>query len=114
MSSELQILIGLAAILVVLTLGVAITLAVRLVRARRALRKAGVPVKNRWMFWAAMVYLVLPTDLVPDPVYLDDIGFLLLALRSLRTSGTSGLPSGTIPYAAGRLGPAKRPSGPVR
>ncbi|WP_425276162.1 DUF1232 domain-containing protein [Streptomyces murinus] len=38
------------------------------------------------MFWGAVAYLLLPTDLLPDPIYLDDIGVLLLALRSLRAA----------------------------
>ncbi len=45
------------------------------------------------MFWGAVAYLVLPTDALPDPVYLDDIGVLLLALRSLRAARP--LPRGT-------------------
>lgn len=102
MSSEVQILIAVAVIVAALTLGVAMVLAVRLVRARRALSRAGVPVQNRWVFWAGMVYLVLPTDLMPDPVYLDDIGVLLLALRSLRSA------EGKVPYASARPGRAKR------
>ncbi|MEE1803455.1 YkvA family protein [Streptomyces sp. NPDC101062] len=81
--SELQILVAVAVVLVVLTLGAAIVLAVRLVRARGVLRKAGVPPTKKWLFWAALGYLVLPVDLLPDPVYLDDIGVLLMALRSL-------------------------------
>ncbi|BFO18866.1 hypothetical protein SHKM778_52540 [Streptomyces sp. KM77-8] len=36
----------------------------------------------------AVLYLVLPADLLPDPVYLDDMGVLLLALRTMR--GSSG------------------------
>lgn len=43
-----------------------------------------------------MLYTVSPVDLIPDPVYLDDIGILLLALRSLHA-------------AAGRL-PGKDPA----
>ncbi|MFI2763993.1 DUF1232 domain-containing protein [Streptomyces echinatus] len=65
----------------------AVALLVRLVRARRTLRRAGLPTGPRWVFWGAVAYLLLPTDLLPDPVYLDDIGVLLLALRSLRTAG---------------------------
>ncbi|MFF3753303.1 YkvA family protein [Streptomyces sp. NPDC002018] len=87
MSTELQILLAVAALLVALTLGIAITLVVRLVRTRRALRGAGLPVENRWVFWAAVGYLVLPVDLLPDPVFVDDIGVLMLALRSLRRGG---------------------------
>lgn len=33
-----------------------------------------------------MIYTVSPVDLIPDPVYLDDIGLLLLALRSLHAA----------------------------
>lgn len=73
------------ALLAAAALGVAITLLVRLVRTRRDLRRAGLPSGPKWVFWGAVLYLVLPTDLLPDPVYLDDIGVLLLALRSLRT-----------------------------
>ncbi|MEH0573592.1 MULTISPECIES: YkvA family protein [Streptomyces] len=65
-------------------LAVAAAVLVRLVRTRRNLRRAGLPTGPRWVFWGAVLYFVLPTDLLPDPVYLDDIGVLLLALRSLR------------------------------
>jgi uncharacterized membrane protein YkvA (DUF1232 family) len=64
----------------------AVALLVRLVRTRRALRRAGLPTGSRWVFWGAVLYLVLPTDLLPDPIYLDDIGVLLLALRSMRAA----------------------------
>lgn len=75
-----------AALLAALVLVAAVAVAVRLVRTRRELRRAGLPTGPRWIFWGAVLYFVLPTDLLPDPVYLDDIGVLLLALRSLRTS----------------------------
>ncbi|MEV7392428.1 MULTISPECIES: DUF1232 domain-containing protein [unclassified Streptomyces] len=64
----------------------AIAVLVRLVRTRRTLRRAGLPTGPRWIFWGAVLYLVLPTDLLPDPIYLDDIGVLLLALRSMRAA----------------------------
>ncbi|MER6464069.1 YkvA family protein [Streptomyces sp. NPDC048409] len=64
----------------------AVTVLVRLVRTRRSLRQAGLPTGPRWVFWGAVLYLVLPTDLLPDPIYLDDIGVLLLALRSMRAA----------------------------
>lgn len=74
------------AVLAALVLAVAVTLLVRLVRARRSLRRAGLPTGPRWVFWGALLYFVLPADLLPDPVYLDDIGVLLLAQRTLRAS----------------------------
>ncbi|KND42553.1 MULTISPECIES: YkvA family protein [Streptomyces] len=74
-------------------LGVAVWLLLRLVRTRRELNRAGLPTGPKWVFWGAVLYLVLPTDLVPDPVYLDDIGVLLLALRTMR-SGRQDAPAG--------------------
>lgn len=84
-STATLLLIGAAAVAAAL-LAVAVVLLVRLVRARSSLRRAGLPTGPRWVFWGAVLYLVLPTDLLPDPVYLDDIGVLLLALRSMRAA----------------------------
>ncbi|CAM5236027.1 MULTISPECIES: YkvA family protein [Streptomyces] len=86
-------LLVIAAVVAAVLFAVAVRLLVRLVRARRTLRRAGLPTGPRWVFWGAVAYLVLPTDLLPDPVYLDDIGVLLLALRSLRAARP--LPGGT-------------------
>ncbi|MFF7333867.1 YkvA family protein [Streptomyces sp. NPDC090306] len=77
-------LIVVAAVIAAALLAVAVGLLVRLVRARRGLQRAGLPTGPRWVFWGAVAYLILPTDLLPDPVYIDDIGVLLLALRSMR------------------------------
>lgn len=77
-------LLVIGAVVAALLLVVALGLLVRLVRTRRTLLRAELPAGPRWVFWGAVVYLLLPTDLLPDPVYLDDIAVLLLALRSLR------------------------------
>ncbi|MEU6507170.1 hypothetical protein [Streptomyces sp. NPDC046942] len=77
------------AVVALALLAVAPVLLVRLVRARKALRRAGLPTGPRRVFWGAVAYLLLLTDLLPDPVRLDDIGVLLLALRSLRAAGPS-------------------------
>ncbi|MFD5415167.1 DUF1232 domain-containing protein [Streptomyces nojiriensis] len=83
----------------VIAVGLAIAAAVLLVRvfaARRLLVDAGIPLRDKALFWAAVIYTVSPLDLIPDPVYLDDIGLLLLALRSLHA-------------AAGAVRPTKEP-----
>ncbi|MEU9573763.1 YkvA family protein [Streptomyces massasporeus] len=85
MDTTTQVII-LAAVLAALVLVFAVVVLVRLVRTRRDLRRAGLPTGPRWVFWGALLYLVLPVDLVPDPVYLDDVGVLLLALRTVRGS----------------------------
>lgn len=82
------------AVLAAAVLGVALVLLGRLVRTRRDLRRAGLPTGSKWVFWGAVLYLVLPTDLVPDPVYLDDIGVMLLALRSMRSAAAPVDPLG--------------------
>ncbi|MFG2820921.1 hypothetical protein ACGFX4_16015 [Kitasatospora sp. NPDC048365] len=83
----------LAGAAVVVTVVLAAVLVVKLVRARKLLGASGIPMSNKVLFWASIVYLVSPVDLLPDPVLLDDIGFLLVALRSLNKAG-SRLPSG--------------------
>ncbi|WP_432196036.1 DUF1232 domain-containing protein [Streptomyces sp. bgisy027] len=81
-----------AVILAGVVLAVAVGVLVRLVRTRRLMRRSGLPTGPRWVFWGAVLYFVLPADLMPDPVYLDDIGVLLLALRTLRRSPEAGPP----------------------
>ena len=78
--------IVIAAVLAAMLLAVAVGVLVRLVRTRRTMRRAGLPTGPKWVFWGAVLYFILPTDLMPDPVYLDDIAVLLLALRSMRKS----------------------------
>ncbi|MFJ2821220.1 YkvA family protein [Streptomyces toxytricini] len=75
-----------AAAAALLLAATAAVLLVRVVRARRMLLDAGVPLRDKALFWVAVVYTVSPVDLIPDPVYLDDIGVLLFALRSLRAA----------------------------
>ncbi|MEV7521114.1 YkvA family protein [Streptomyces sp. NPDC091371] len=79
----------------VIAAGLAIAAAVLLVRvfkARRLLLDSGIPLRDKALFWVAVVYTVSPVDLVPDPVYLDDIGVLLLALRSLQAAAAAVRP----------------------
>ncbi|GLW71541.1 hypothetical protein Kpho02_38400 [Kitasatospora phosalacinea] len=88
-----------AAVFLVATVAAAIVLVVKLVRTRRLLVDAGVPRSKKVLFWAAIAYLVWPVDLMPDPVLIDDLGVLLLALRSLNKA----LPEG-VARRAGRRG----------
>ncbi|KUF18296.1 YkvA family protein [Streptomyces silvensis] len=96
MNTGVVVLLAVAAVFVVATLVVTVVLLVRLVRTRRALRRAGLPTGRAWVFWGAIGYLVLPADLLPDPVLLDDIGVLVLALRSLRSAAPTGEAGGAV------------------
>lgn len=79
-------LLWLLAVVAAVSLVVAVRLLVKLVRSWRLLKASGIPMSHKTMFWASVAYLVWPVDLLPDPIYLDDIGFLLLALRSLHAA----------------------------
>ncbi|MFF7176935.1 DUF1232 domain-containing protein [Streptomyces sp. NPDC008121] len=88
-----------AAVVLALALaGCAAVLLVRVFRARKLLRDAGVPLQSKALFWTAVIYTVSPVDLIPDPVYLDDIGVLLVALRALHSAAArSGADAKRLP-----------------
>ncbi len=44
------------------------------------------PMGAKVAFWGAVAYSVLPTDFLPDPIYLDDIGALVAALAYINAS----------------------------
>ncbi|MFF0333493.1 YkvA family protein [Streptomyces fimicarius] len=88
----------LGAVAALLMLALAVVLLVRVFKARKLLVDAGIPLRNKALVWAAVIYTVSPVDLLPDPVYLDDIGFLLVALRSLHSAASAaGVRMGTTP-----------------
>ncbi|MFF1360543.1 YkvA family protein [Streptomyces sp. NPDC058297] len=105
----------LATVVVLLTMGIAAVLLVRVIRAKRLLLDAGIPLRNKALVWAAVIYTVSPVDLLPDPVYLDDIGFLLLALRSLHVAARTGYPlvagQPVVRHLAGRRADGHQPPG---
>ncbi|MEU3747765.1 MULTISPECIES: YkvA family protein [Streptomyces] len=108
MDSSLWLIV--AVVLVLVVAGCAAVLLVRVFRTRRLLLDAGVPLQSKALFWAAVVYTVSPIDLIPDPVYLDDIGMLLIALRVLHAAALGsgarpdGLPEGSKASGSGPAG----------
>jgi uncharacterized membrane protein YkvA (DUF1232 family) len=60
------------------TLVGAIVLAVKVWQARKRLGDLGTG--GKVAFWGALAYTIFPIDLLPDPVYLDDMGVLGFAL----------------------------------
>lgn len=87
MDTTVWLVVGAVAALI--TLALAVVLLVRVFKARKLLVDAGIPLRNKALVWAAVIYTVSPVDLLPDPVYLDDIGFLLVALRSLHSAASA-------------------------
>jgi hypothetical protein len=82
MSREAWIAIAvLGGILAVATLIGAIVLAVRVWRTRKMLGELGAG--GKVAFYGALAYTIFPVDVLPDPIYLDDMGILAGALLYL-------------------------------
>jgi hypothetical protein len=87
-------------VVAVATLAGAVVLAVRVVRTRKLLGELGMG--GKVAFYGALIYTVLPVDLLPDPIYLDDMGVLAGALfyltrlvqkhRASRAGGLTAVP----------------------
>ncbi|MFF0173066.1 YkvA family protein [Micromonospora profundi] len=78
MSREMWVLVVIAGILAIATLVGAVLLAVRVVRTRRML--TGLGASGKVVFYGALIYAIFPVDILPDPIYLDDMGVLAGAL----------------------------------
>jgi len=90
MSRETWIFIGVAvAIVGLITLFFAIRLIIRLVGVKRMLGELGTG--GKLAFWGAIAYTIFPLDLLPDPIYLDDMavlgGALFYLTKLLRKRG---------------------------
>ena len=84
-SGETWIWVAVAVVVIgVVTLFVAIKFARRLIVTRRALGQLGI--EGKVAFYGALAYMIFPVDLLPDPIYLDDIGVLAAALFYLTKS----------------------------
>jgi hypothetical protein len=77
-SREAWLLVAVAGIVAIATLVGAVLLAIRVVRTRRLL--TGLGAGGKVAFYGALIYTIFPVDLLPDPIYLDDMGVLAGAL----------------------------------
>ncbi len=99
MSRDAWILLGIAVLVVgAVTLFFALRMTFRLVAIKRSLNQLGA--SGKLAFWGALAYLIFPIDLLPDPIYLDDMavvgGALFFLTRLLRKQETL---RGAIPHA---------------
>jgi uncharacterized membrane protein YkvA (DUF1232 family) len=80
-----------------ITLYGAIRLLIKLVRTRRHLGELGTA--GKLAFYGSLIYTIFPIDLLPDPIYLDDMAVLGTALFYLtkllrRRGGQIAVPHG--------------------
>ncbi|MFE2868116.1 MULTISPECIES: YkvA family protein [unclassified Embleya] len=87
MDTRLWILIGVAALVFVVTLVIVVVLVRRLWRTWRLVRGPDASTRDRALFLGALIYAISPVDLLPDPILIDDIAVLLYALRELGSAG---------------------------
>lgn len=82
MSREGWIVVGvIVAVIGIVTLIGAIRLVRKLFRTKRMLGELGTG--GKVAFYGALIYTFFPVDLLPDPIYLDDMGVLAAALAVL-------------------------------
>jgi len=74
------VLLVLLAIVVLTMLGITIFLFIKLIKVGKLIRSDLMPMQGKIAFWSAIVYGVSPLDLLPDPIYLDDIGIIVGAI----------------------------------
>ena len=72
--------LGFVGLAIVALVGVTVFFGIRLLRLWTKVRDPEMPVWGKATFWGALAYTVSPVDLIPDPVYLDDIGVLIGAI----------------------------------
>lgn len=77
-NGDWTLLVVLAGIFAVATLIGAIVLARKVWKTRKMLGDLGAG--GKVAFYGALIYTIFPVDLIPDPVYLDDMGVLTAAL----------------------------------
>jgi uncharacterized membrane protein YkvA (DUF1232 family) len=65
---------------IVLTVAVVVVLVARMIRKFRLVNQPGMPVSAKITYFASIAYAIFPLDLLPDPVYVDDIAVLVGAL----------------------------------
>ncbi|MYS82292.1 YkvA family protein [Embleya scabrispora] len=87
MDTWLWIVIGVAALVFVVTLVIVVVLVRRLLRTWRLVRGPEASTRDRMVFLGALIYAISPVDLLPDPILIDDIAVLLYALRQLGSAG---------------------------
>jgi uncharacterized membrane protein YkvA (DUF1232 family) len=79
-------LIVIGGLLLIGVLVAAIVLATRVWKTGKYLQAMGLG--GKWVIWGAILYTIFPIDLLPDPIYLDDVGVLGAALIYLTRLAT--------------------------
>jgi hypothetical protein len=92
MGNNLVALLLVLVVVLLVALAVAIYYGVRLWRLWSLVHDPEMPAAARYAFYGALIYAICPVDLLPDPIYLDDVGVLVTAITFItKTAKRLGL-----------------------
>ena len=72
-----------AALVLLVTCAIVLTLAVKIIKKHKLVHQPGMPVSAKVSYYGSIIYTLFPIDLLPDPILLDDIGVLAAALMHI-------------------------------
>ena len=76
--AQFYAIVAVAAILVIAMVACVVVLGIRVYRTAKSLPT--LTPGGKFAFYGALIYSIFPIDVLPDPIYLDDIGVLAGAL----------------------------------
>lgn len=85
MDSFLTSLLAVALSLIIVFVLTVLVLLTLMIKKARQVHRRGAPMKARVSFWLSIVYAICPLDLLPDPIYFDDIAVLIAGLIHVST-----------------------------
>lgn len=80
LSTAVIILLVILAVVVIAMLAALVYVGVKLLRTYSLINDPRMSGGGKAAFWGAVIYTLSPIDLLPDPILLDDIGLVLVAL----------------------------------
>lgn len=113
LSGTTLVLLAVVAVLLAAVLVVALVFLVRLLKLWSLVQNGRMPVQGKLAFWGALIYAIFPVDVLPDPIYLDDVGVLVAAIAYI---GNLARKNGLIGGSANQAEPisGRSRSGPNR
>jgi Protein of unknown function (DUF1232) len=77
MSDLLVAVLVVVGIMLIAVFGAFVFMLVKFVKLGKTIHSDLMPLKGKIAFWTGLAYAISPLDLLPDPIYLDDIGILI-------------------------------------
>jgi hypothetical protein len=110
MANDLLVLLLVLVVVLLAALVLALYYGIRLWRLWSLVNDPSMPNAARYAFYGALIYAVCPVDLLPDPIYLDDVGVLVTAITYItRVAKRLGLLDRPVPAGGAGIEAGWRP-----